>query len=166
MQRHRRLNRRLAVEITAGGFFALLAGCVTPVDYPNSRALTASAISASESERGWQLTLTVSNSNTYGNHQADFHDVSVRVYSEQRELVCSKDVGTVSYQQDINNGIDVTLTCDGFPYLVTFSAAESPCEETTRIDVLIYDRQVHGDYVWDGTYRRECNEGLPPEVDT
>lgn len=160
------ISRRGVLEITPGGLSALLVGCITPVDYPKSRTLTASAISASESERGWQLNLTVSNSNTFGNHQADFHDVSVHVYSEDRELVCSEDIGTVSYEQDINNGTDVTLSCDQFPFMVTFSATESPCEETIRIDVLVYDRQVDGEYVWDGTYHRECNEGLPPEVDT
>lgn len=163
MQKPICFNRRETLEITAGGLSALLAGCVTPVDYPNSRALTVSAISATESERGWRLNLTVSNSNTYGTHRADFHDVTVHVYSEAREPVCRKDIGTVSYTQDVNNGVDVTLSCDGFPHLVTFSAAESPCEETTRIDVLVYDRRVDGEYVWDGTYHRECNEGLPPQ---
>lgn len=164
MQRTIRFDRRDVLKITAGGLSTAGVGCVTPVDYPKSRTLTASAISASESESGWQLTLTVSNRNTYGSHQGDFHDVSVRVYSDDQEPICRKDVGTVSYRQDVNNGTEVTLSCDGFPQLVTFSAAESPCEEPTEIAVLVYDRRADGEYVWDGTLRRECNEELPPDV--
>ena len=89
-----------------------------------------------------------------------FHEVRVLGYTRSGELVCEKELGAVSHdgQQTIE------ITCSGFPYLLTFDAAESPCDEDTEIKISTYQGvRTNAETDWFSSHTRTCNEGLPPE---
>lgn len=156
------INRRKVLVLASLLGIPAASGCA---DYPPHREISIAAIAASQTETGWQLELTVANDNTISTDEANFHSVTVHVYSKSGNEVGEQDIGTLSHEYTINDGKDVTIACSSFPYVVTFSAQESPCEKNTEIMIGRYDGTHDGAYVWTTEYR-ECDEGLPPEFST
>jgi len=89
-----------------------------------------------------------------------FHDVQVRGFSADRELVCVADYGDIPLCETHRREIQ----CDRFPSILVPTADESPCERATYIDYLVYVEDYDGTLVW-SQESLSCNEGLPPEVE-
>jgi hypothetical protein len=156
------IERREAItQIGLISIFAI-SGCA---DFPPHREISIDAISASQTESGWTLKVSVVNDNTVGNEEANFHNVTVYAYSKHGKEVGERTIGDLTYEYDVNNGKDVTVECRVFPHVVTFDAEESPCDENTDIIIGRYDGKQNGKHVWATDYR-ECREGLPPESST
>lgn len=156
------VTRREIVISAIIGTFSAISGCI---DYPTHREISIGAISAAQTESGWELKLTVVNDNTINGEKADFHDVRVHVYSRNKKKVCERTIGELTHKQNVNDGKDVSIKCQSFPYVVTFSAQESPCEKNTEIMIGRYTGKQNGEFIWATEYR-ECNEGLPPKFST
>ena len=137
-----------------------LAGC-TP-DYPSYKRLDIGSTEVEKQDGEWMIRLSVENRNTMSGEQADFHEVRLVGFDEERELVCKKSIGTVQGRQTVQQ-MDVTVKCNRFPEILTFDAAESPCHSEVQIVILFFSRVEDGEYVWDATNSRQCKEGLPPE---
>lgn len=155
------VNRRSVLEALAPATTALSAGCLFDGGTPRTRCGHPArkldiAFTTEQSARGWQLNGTVHNRGL----EEPFRNVTVHVYSNQEELLCEQDVGTVAGGSVTN----FTVDCGGFPDVVTASASEGPCEPCVKIPILVY-RETTGDRTWDATRTRACGEGLPPEVD-
>lgn len=109
--------------------------------------------------------MTVENYNTMHDQRADFHDGRILGYDGNRQLVCEKRIGDVLGRKSVTHQEEI-LTCDRLPEILTFDAAESPCESDVEIRVLYFDRVEDGEHIWDGTHQRRCDEGLPPKFRT
>ena len=89
-----------------------------------------------------------------------FHDVQVRGFSADRELVCVTDYGDIPLGETHRREV----RCDRFPSILVPTADESPCESATYIDYLVYVEDYDGTLVW-SQESLSCNEELPPEVE-
>lgn len=156
------IGRRKMLTLLGSASVPVISGCA---DYPPHREISIGAISARRTESSWSLKLSVANDNTIGNEEANFHDVVVYAYSKQGQEIGKREIGDLTHEYSVNDGKDVTLDCQSFPYAVTFDAKESPCDENTKIMIGRYDGMRDGNYVWATDYR-ECGEGLPPEFST
>lgn len=145
-----------AASLTITGSFA---GCQG--DFPRGRLLVMENVEVEHQDTTWKVNVTVENHNVAQNPSANFHNVSVLGYSADRTLVCQKDIGTISYENDNNNGKRVTLACQERPTVLTFRADESPCSEEFSLGIAAYNETIDS---WRlGRYFRKCEEGLPPE---
>lgn len=91
-----------------------------------------------------------------------FHDVAVMCYDINSDLVGEYglgDIGGGGYSEST-----ISVVCTGFPYIVTFAVAESPCDGPTGIAVAYYQGVREGEHYWLAERSRECGEGLPPEL--
>lgn len=154
------LTRRSIIIATAVGGISTLAGCF-PENTPYRR-LTARGINVDSREENPTLIVTVVNDNTIGDSEADFTNVSLLGYTNDGRLVCDQYIGRVSHEWTINNGTEVELECAEMPSVVTFDAAESPCDDNTGIDGARYDEEQEA---WILDQPRECGEGLPPAIE-
>ena len=141
-----------------------LSGCAGPVDFPDRRRLVA-YVNATQAEKGWSVNVTVENDNTMRDAEATFHEVTIVVYSSEGKRICDREIGDVSYKRSVDNGATVNIDCPKRPKFVTFDAAESPCGERTSIGISVYQDQRDESGVWDTTFNRQCNEGLPPDFE-
>jgi len=87
-----------------------------------------------------------------------FHDVQVRGFSADRELVCVADYGDIPLGETHRREV----RCDRFPSIIMPTADESPCESATYIDYLVYVEDYDGTFVW-SQESLSCNEDIPPE---
>lgn len=92
-----------------------------------------------------------------------FHDVRLLGYDENRNVVCEEQIGTVGPGDHRFKTEELITECTGFPYLLTFDAEESPCEDT-YIEVVAYLGEKDGQPTWGGDEGRQCDEGLPPSI--
>lgn len=141
----------------ASGVTTVLAGCP---DYPAASRLALDNLAIQETDSGYVLDFVVENHNVRHNAEADFHDVSVVGYTKDGKVVCRKHIGNVTHEFDNNDGKPVALECSDFPHIITFTAAESPCEDDVIINIAVYNDQKDNWLV--DRYSRECDEGLPP----
>lgn len=88
-----------------------------------------------------------------------FHDVQVRGFSADRELVCVTDYGDIPLGETHRREV----RCDRFPLILVPTADESPCESATYIDYLVYVEDYDGTFVW-SQESLSCDEEIPPEV--
>ena len=89
-----------------------------------------------------------------------FHDVQLRGFSVDRELVCVTDYGDIPRGQTRQREV----RCDRFPSILVLTAEESPCESGTGIEYLVYAEYYDEGFVWNRE-RVGCNEELPPDVE-
>lgn len=81
-----------------------------------------------------------------------FHDVTVLGYAANGELICSKSIGDIPTEPTKEATRTIELQCRDVPKLVTFKAAESPCETDTTIHLMV---RVDEKPIWDtGSYFR------------
>lgn len=151
----RRHVLRTASLVTIGS----LAGCQG--DFPAGRILDVDRVSAELENGKWRVTVKIENINSAKDPSANFHGVTLLGYSEDRTQVCEKQIGTVSYRNDTNNGINVTLHCKKRPTVLTFEAEESPCNDTVSLGIAVYSNRTEMWYL--NRFTRNCDEGLPPE---
>lgn len=78
---------------------------------------------------------------TVDGDEGTFYDVSVVVFDEKGDRICSEEVGDISTEFDINNGREVTVECPKFPHTISLRATETPCREDTEILVRVYQRR-------------------------
>lgn len=156
------VTRREILLSTTIGTLPTISGCA---DFPAHREISIGEISTTQIESGWNLEMTVVNDNTINTKEANFHDVKVHVYSQDRTEIGEGTVGELTHKHNVNDGKEISIKCQSFPYVVTFSAKESPCEKNTDVMIGIYDGKHEGDFIWRTDYR-ECNEGLPPKFST
>lgn len=157
------LSRRSLIEGGATVLVSSLAGCYTAhppstfkelVIYPST---TPDATSPDVEKRGstWVAHLTLVNESVTRTEAGNFHDVRVVAYSREGSVVCSKRVGDVTYENDsFSDGVTVRLECSSFPYEITATARETPCDETVEIQLLRYDDERES-Y---GVMNRKCSE--------
>lgn len=137
-----------------------LAGCGNNRSTPVKK-LTIADIQVEEKEQGWEVYLEVENTYEAADHLAEFTEVTVIAYSADR-LACSEDIGTVTAENRASNPVSVEMACSEFPTMITFDAAESPCDDDVR--TVIYIATYDQEQGWClGCHARECGEGLPPE---
>ena len=89
-----------------------------------------------------------------------FHDVQVRGFSTDRELVCVTDYGDIPESQTRKREV----RCDRFPSILVLTAEESPCENGTMIEYLVYVEDYDRTFIWNHELRG-CNEELPPDIE-
>jgi len=89
-----------------------------------------------------------------------FHSVQLRGFSVDRELVCVTDYGDIQKEETRRREV----RCDRFPLILVLTAEESPCENGTMIEYLVYVEDYDGMFVWSHELRG-CNEELPPDVE-
>lgn len=155
------MKRRAVLGTLAGSASAVFSGCGNPDGKP-WRKLSFEDVELVETDDGWRLTFEIEKQHQASDDQEAFHDVRVHGYADDRSEVCTKRVGTVSGRHPGGDGLPVEITCSEPPTMLTYSAAESPCDEEveTILDIAIY-REKHG---WSlDRYSRDCDEGLPPE---
>lgn len=117
-----------------------------------------------QTDNGWQMEFRVRHKTDW---QASIHDVSVIAFDGRGNEVCRVDVGDFP-EHGRNEHID-TVTCEGFPAIITATARETPCEGA-QIQLFYYvsDQDpadvgnVNDSSRWEGTWR-QCDEELPPE---
>lgn len=137
------------------------AGCGNP-DAEPFRMLLFRDISIQKTEEGWRASFDVVNNSQARDELATFHDVRIHGYSRDRTEVCVKDIGTISDRWHEGNRMSVEMTCSAFPVMITFEAAESPCDDEVRtvLAIAVYDDEEEWSH---DRYSRNCGEGLPPE---
>jgi hypothetical protein len=160
MNTNRRTVLRWGSLLTAG----LSAGC-GEVNAPRNREIQLRRIQVkNQTDDTYEMRLQLTKSVTGGSDTwGTFNDVRIVGYSRSGNLVCEKSLGTV--KQDGTERY-VNVNCIGFPVVFTFDTQESPCDDNTRIMVSIYQGRREGEHYWLSERPRECDEGLPPEVDT
>ena len=89
-----------------------------------------------------------------------FHDVQLRGFNVDRELVCVADYGDIPESQTRKREVQ----CDRFPSILVLAAEESPCENGTMTEYLVYMADYDGTFVWNHELRG-CNEEIPPELE-
>lgn len=156
----RPFQRRQVVRWLGAVAFVLLPGCGQPERAP-WRELSFGEIQVEETEDGWVVTFELQKQHQGPDELKAFHDVRVHGYDRSRTEVCSKKIGTITEPYHGGDGLSVELECSEFPTMLTYSAAESPCDEeiNTELAVATYD-EADG---WKVVTYRGCNEGLPPE---
>jgi hypothetical protein len=153
------MKRRKLLNSSVVFITSLLAGCQG--DYPAGKTLALRRVSSKVENERWKANITVANDNVSNDSSAGFHDVTILAYSRHRELLCRKEIGDIAYDEGINNGVELTFTCSEKPYMITFDAAEGPCDEKTFIEIAVYSSE--SDYWVLGRHTRDYGEGLPPE---
>jgi hypothetical protein len=82
-----------------------------------------------------------------------FHNVSVVVFTEQGDRICSAELGSLSRGEDET----ISLSCPRFPHRVEIQTEESPCSGRTTIHYYVYTgRADDGTRLWEKR-ERECN---------
>jgi len=155
------LRRRAFLGATSAIVSMGLAGCGNPNSAP-VRKLSFREVNVEETDESWFVSFKITNTNEASDALAAFHDVEVHGYDRDRTEVCTEYVGMVSGDRHRGNGIPIEMMCSEFPTMITYSAAESPCDDDVRtvIKILIYDDE-NGWHT--ASNSRECGEGLPPE---
>lgn len=155
------IHRRLLLSLIGAGMATSLAGCGQPEREPFRRLSFQTDVDAEETEDGWLVSVELVKLHQGPDDLTTFHDVRVHGYDHDRAEVCSKEIGTIADRYPGGNGIHVEIECSAFPTMLTYSAAESPCDEeiNTELGVMVYD----DDDGWELTTYRDCKEGLPPE---
>lgn len=159
----RGLSRRTIIEFMGLGATMATAGCGNPRDGDRSATLRLFPV-FERTESGWQMTVRVKNTT---NNIASIHDVTVVAFNGQGEETCRIGMGDFPHAGRYEH--TETVSCEGFPAIITAIAEETPCEganirllyyvgETTPKDVA----NINDHALWDGTWR-ECNEELPPD---
>ena len=154
-------RRRTLILSAAVATIGFLSGCSNPESEP-VRKLSVNEIAIEETAEGWQVSVDVINIYEARDEVAEFHGVEVLGYGPDQTLVCSEHIGNVTAENSRSNPIYVEMSCSTFPTMITFDAAESPCDEEVRtvIKIFAYDNE----YGWQQAMpSRECGEGLPPE---
>lgn len=157
------VSRRSLIEGGSTVLVSSLAGCYTAhppstckglVIYPST---TTDATSPDVEKRGSTrvVHLTLVNESVARTEDGNFHDVRVVAYSREDSLVCSKRVGDVTYENDsFDDGVTARMECSSFPYEITATARETPCDETVEIQLLRYDDERESYRVMN----RKCSE--------
>lgn len=152
------MDRRKYITLTASILTIPLAGCSYTGTQPagDVRELQLQSASATKVDSEWILRVVVFNQdNTMG--ETYFHNVKLLAYSEHGSLVCEKSIG------DIDNQVNVELSCSDFPHFIAVDARESPCDEKNDLMLLEYEGEDgEGEHVWKTRYRK-CGEKLPPD---
>jgi hypothetical protein len=119
-------------------------------------------VSTQETDERWQVSFGVVKLHEGPDDLTTFHDVRVHAYAHDQTEVGSKAIGTISDRHGGGNGIPVEMRCSALPTMLTYSVAESICNDEiiTRIHIALYDEE--DGWRWGG-HSRECGEGLPPE---
>lgn len=142
------VSRRSLIVTGAGVSTTGLAGCYSthpPAKYSRLVIYPASTPDATSPDverrdSTWVVHLTLVNHSTIRTDAGNFHGVRVVAYSRQGSLVCSKRVGTVTHENRFfDDGVTVRMECSSFPYEITATARESPCNATVEIQMLRYD---------------------------
>lgn len=152
------MKRRNLLNSSVVFITSLLAGCQG--DYSAGKTLAVRRVSPKAENEKWEAEITVANDNVADDSSADFHNVTILGYSREGKLLCRKDIGDVTYDEGINNGVELTLTCSEKPDMITFDATEDPSDNKTFIEIAVYSSE--SDYWVLGRYTRDCEEGLPP----
>ena len=156
------VRRRRLLATVGASLTVVTAGCEGfPEPGGPWRQLTFGTIQVEEEENGWVVSFTLRKQHQGPEDLKAFHDVRVHGYDRNRTEVCSKRIGTIEDEYTGGSGLPVEMECSAFPTMLTYSAAESPCDEniTTTLSVAVYDEE-DGWLVVEG---RDCGEGLPPE---
>ena len=154
-------TRRRLLATSGTVLLGSLAGCG---DYPRNRSLTTVVLALTDvSSDGYRVKLKISKDATTGTQTWEtFHDVHLVGYAHSGELACKKALGDISQDGEVET---ITLTCSAFPYVFTFDAAKSPCDEDTRIMVTTYEGKFTDlGHHWGVDRPRTCKEGLPPRI--
>lgn len=157
----RPFRRRTVLRYSGTSVLALLAGCGRP-DRKPWRELTARDIQVEKIEDDWLVTFELVKLAQGPDDVEVFHDVRVHAYDRNRSEVCTKKLGTIAESYPGGNGLPVEMECTAPPTMLTYSAAESPCDEdvVTTITISVYDEEQGWSY---DRYSRDCGEGLPPK---
>jgi len=158
------IPRRTATHWLVGSLLVPLAGCGNPNAAPVKK-LSIVDITVDKRNDYWQLSLDVGNTYQARDELAKFTDVTVLAYDRNRRRVCSEYIGNVTADDRTSTPISVEMSCPTFPTMITFDAAESPCDNEVRtvIRIAIHVKdEDYGDY-WSMGCRRRCGEGLPPK---
>lgn len=141
----------------------LLAGCgAYPADSTPQTTLNP-LVDVNKTDSGW--TLEGSMRNVHPSAVA-LHNVTVVAYSQQGDLVCEYEVGTLNVSQPQER---LSTQCDGFPAVITGTANEQLCKGVVIIIIWVWegtDRERESKYddpsQWED-YNRECEGTLPPD---
>lgn len=110
----------------------------------------------------WELAVRASLESKVNPDEKAFHDVTLLGYSNALREVGRTPIGTVTGSTPSGDEV-VELECDGFPFMLTFDARETPCDDRTRIDIADYSgKHPDGTHIWTIRRTRECGHGLPP----
>lgn len=157
-------SRRTFVGTLSVAMYGLLSGC-GGVEYPRNRSLGFTVVKIIEEQNGtYEMGVEFKKSATGSSDEWNtFHDVRILGYTRSGKLACEKKLGAVTRDSQQK----VELSCSGFPYLLTFDAAESPCDEDTELGIATYqaDATIEKSWQtkWHGGRPRHCDEPLPPE---
>jgi len=163
------MNRRNILQLSCLFVSPAVAGCGGDgiLDGPPSRRLRIRLQRLTQTDREYQLNLTISNDLV---RQGDIDNVTIIAYSESGEIACEKAIGTLGSG---NREENVNISCSGFPALIS-AEISNDCNNVI-IDILhwigtdsqkslnIPDEIPNNTPVYNGTETRNCGEPLPPE---
>lgn len=138
---------------------SLSSGCVV-ADYPPHRVLSFRKVDRLE-DRSPVVYEVVPKSSAAGRDDewGVFHGVRVVAFGADGLEVGSVGLGDVVANEEHD---PVELVCENAPVLMTFTAAEGPCDEGVELKIARVRRE-DGAERWQVTGTRECGEGLPPK---
>ena len=155
------IPRRKAMHLMVGSLLLSVAGCGNPNATP-VRILSIVNVEIDERDDYWQVSLDVGNTYQARDELAEFTDVTVLAYDRESHRVGSKHIGNVTAEDKTNMPITVKMRCSTFPKMITFDAAESPCDDDIRTEIDMWVYLEDGGY-WSSACSRRCGEGLPPD---
>lgn len=164
------MNRRTIIRCCCVGGAIPVAGCVPDpggnLDGPTPQELRIVSLQIHPIEDGFELTVELE----IVPHDRNWENVVLVGYTRSGRLACQKPVGTVDGESIAK---PVTVSCSAFPEIITAQSALSPCNHSITIVVWIGtadQKHLHipddlpkNTSVWDGSFTRQCEEGLPPE---
>lgn len=150
-------GRRKFLALCAGGTLGVVAGCNRG---QKSRELGFESFNLTQTGLFEYDIRTKPIVNGLGNKEyLTFNSVTLHVFNTQGTELAKKDLGTLSANESTE---PVSFSVDGIPAVLTYKAKETLCEEGTSISIATWDRWRDGEYMYDSTKWRKCNEPFPP----
>lgn len=154
-----KVSRRSVAKWIGCSVIIPLSGCQG--DFPSHRTLSTSGIQTEKINDEWRLNVTVVADLTGRYHNTGstpFNDVVLLGFSRGGSQICDTRIGDIP-DTEMRYEEVVTLRCTELPHYLTFTAEETPCDEDTTIERLVYD-PTEEVYTHEA---RECDGPLVPE---